>query len=176
MSNMIKCFYVSELDCPQHTGDINSQRSTHSWTTLYRCPRLFNLFDLFKLLIKFQHFIFLYIFLLTVFIVVHQRQQMVKNYLAKYATVIIVCPGHVTCSIFCGYLSEQSTDVQMFSVRCGPRHVLSFELKHLLPSQSTASTSSDTAGLSPVVLSDGIMCFALKCPCLQRTILLPWKF
>lgn len=39
LSNMIRYFYGSELDCPQHTVNIhtfNDQYFRHSWTKLYR--------------------------------------------------------------------------------------------------------------------------------------------
>ena len=81
MSNMnIIFFYGTELNCPQHTVKytFTGEYFRHSWKkkntdVLVYIPFFFsfNLFMLFDS--KYPPFIFLYIFLLSVFIVIHQN-------------------------------------------------------------------------------------------------------
>ena len=92
MSNMITYFYGTELNCSQHTMNIHTFSGEYflrqSRTTLYRCSCLYYIFFILSIHAfdsKFQCSILLYIFLLTVFIVMHQNTngEMVKKLLDK---------------------------------------------------------------------------------------------
>lgn len=75
---MIRYFYGMELDCPQRIFNIytfNGEYFRQSWTKLYVPVYVICIFILtihaFDL--KYHPFVFLYIFLLIVFIVMHQN-------------------------------------------------------------------------------------------------------